>query len=224
MRPASPADALREVFAGEVLLGRSTISPAAWLTATRHRRRRSRGALRRGSDHDPAKALLLDGLPERKAVSSPSLDSRVDRHAELDRALSIASRDGIVTAVLRVSSASKLSSARMAKQVSRAAYPSDLLVASCATDPAARAHRGECSLREACSSADGRAGACSILANRTARFCGPRPAARRLHSSRAIVATSPELTSATATFQSPEIKLLTWPAGPSCRSGRGDSA
>ena len=129
MRSASPGDALREVFAGEVLLGRSTISPAAWLTATRHRRRRSRGALRRGSDHDPAKALLLDGLPERKAVSSPSLDSRVDRHAELDRALSIASRDGIVTAVLRVSSASKLSSARMAKQVSRAAYPSDLLVA-----------------------------------------------------------------------------------------------
>jgi hypothetical protein len=57
--------------------------------------------------------------------------------------------------------------------------------------------------RRPCSSAEGGAGACSILANRTTRFCGPRPAARRLHSSRAIVATSPDLTSATATIRCP---------------------
>lgn len=42
----------------------------------------------------------------------------------------------------------------------------------------------------------------SIVANRTAPFCGPRPAAGRLHASRAIVATSGELTSPTATTRS----------------------
>ena len=57
--------------------------------------------------------------------------------------------------------------------------------------PARGAHLREWSLREPCSSAEGGAGACSILANRAARFCRPRPAARRLHSSKAIVATLP---------------------------------
>jgi hypothetical protein len=86
----------------------------------------------------------------------------------------------------------------------------DLLVARCATNTAAGTHRREWWLREPCSSAEGEAGACWILANRTSRFCGPRPAARRLHSSRAIVATSPELTSATATPQWPDPTRLPW--------------
>ena len=59
-------------------------------------------------------------------------------------------------------------------------------------------NRREWSLSEPCSCAEGGAAACSILANRTAQFFGSRPAARRLHSSRAIVEICPELTSASS--------------------------
>jgi hypothetical protein len=77
--------------------------------------------------------------------------------------------------------------------------------ASCATDGVAD-HLGVLSDSPApCFSAEGGARSCSIVAHRTARLCGPRRA-RRSHSSRAVVATSGELTSATATSQSPRSR------------------
>jgi hypothetical protein len=61
-----------------------------------------------------------------------------------------------------------------------------------------------------------------------ARRVGPLPVLRRTgHSARddrirrGAVA---QRAIASATFRSPGIKLRTWPAGPSCRSGQGDSA